>query len=207
MSEEVKDPQTEQNNEPARQGSEGADEGTKKDDIEAALSEYDEGTGGGSSAGQQQTQKPAEKPSDEALERIKRLEQQEYERVYRADLGKAINHIRGDFAADEVDDEFIETWLNARAKKDPRVANAWRLRDEDTAKFGRVLNALKQEFAEKHQRLRKADTEATETREVVSEAVRRGSGKAPEGKAPDYSKMSDVEFREAVRKEHGFSPL
>jgi hypothetical protein len=35
----------------------------------------------------------------------------------------------------------------------------------------------------------------------------RGGGKPPPSAPPDYSKMTDGEFRETVKKEHGFEPI
>jgi hypothetical protein len=208
MSEEVTtQTATENANDPAKPGSEatnGAPADTN-DDLETALNEYD-AANEGSSNGQTQT-KPADETADDTKKRLERLERQDAERVYRADLESAVGSIRGEFTAEEVDNEFIETWLDARAKKDPRVAQAWMKRHDDPAKYKRVLNGLKNEFAQKHARLRNVDRETTETTVVVADAVRRASNKAPEGKAPDFTKLSDAEYREKVRKEYGFNPL
>jgi hypothetical protein len=214
MSEEVTtQTATENANDPAKPGSEatnGAPADTN-DDLETALNEYD-AANEGSSNGQTQTTTPA--GTETAEQRLARLEKQEAdrqrseaERVYKADLASAVASIRGEFTADEVADETIEAWLEGRARNDPRVAQAWMKRGNDTAKYKRVLNALQNEFAQKHARLRNVDRDTTETTVVVADAVRRASNKAPEGKAPDFTKLSDAEYREKVRKEYGFNPL
>ena len=204
MSEDTKQPATEKPDPAAAPAGEGSGAPEKKDDFEAALNEYEAADG---SSSEQQKPKTEAKADDETLSRLKRLENEQAERVYREDLGKVIGQVRGDFAADEVDDEFIDSWLNAQAKKDARIAQAWAQRHDDPAKFKRVVKGLTQAFAEKHARLRKQAQDATDTKEVVAHAVQRGQTKPSPGTAPDYSKMNDAEFREAVKKEHGFSPI
>lgn len=92
----------------------------------------------------------------------------------------------------------MDAWVNAQAKKDTRIANAWMKRHEDPAKFKRVVQGLRDKFAEKHARLRNVDDNATADRMALAHAVRGASSKAPEGKAPDYSKMNDREFQEVL---------
>jgi hypothetical protein len=50
------------------------------------------------------------------------------------------------------------------------------------------------------------DREATEDRDMVAMAVRGSAGKAPERKAPNYGKMTDREFADAIESEHGYRP-
>lgn len=205
MSEDVKQTATDETDSVAKQTDEGTGaQGKDTDDFDKALAEFGETETKASS----EQQKPSgAKADDDTLDRLKRLESKEADRIYREDLGKLVTEVRGDFTPDEVDDEFIETWLNANAKKDVRLANAWLKRHDDPAGFKRVAKGLTQKFAEKHARLRARDQDATDTKEVVTHAVQRGTGKPSGGAAPDFSKMTDREFAEAVKKEYGFRPL
>lgn len=175
----------------------------KGDDLETLLAEYEKETG--TSQPQQATQK---QPDDDTAERLKRLEQQLNEREYQSDIGAAINAVRGDLSSDQFDDAFMDAWLNARAKEDPRVATAWLKRHENPNGFKKVLNGLGHQFAQKYGKFSDRDEEATSSREAVAAAVR-GQGKpAPDGEAePDFSQMSDTEYREYVKKKFKFSPL
>lgn len=183
---------------------EGAPENTK-DDFDAALDEFTKTTDKPSS--EQQKPKPTATPDADLKAEVQALRQEQNQRIFREDMNRLVNQVRGEFASDEVDSEFIEAWIEAQARKEPRLAQAWIQRDDDPAKFARVASSLKQKFAEKHGRLRKQDQDATDTREVVTDAVRRGSKPAPAGQAPNYSGMTDAQFREAVKKDHGFTPL
>jgi hypothetical protein len=204
MSEDTKQPATTDADATAKPETEDKGAPDQTDDFDKALAEYGEVETKPSS--EQPKPKSEAKADDETLTRLKRLEQEQAERVYREDLGHVIKGVRGDFATDEVDDEFIETWINAQAKRDIRLANAWAKRHDDPSGFKRVVKGLAQKFAEKHSKLRKQDQDATDTREAVADAVRRGSGKPPEGKAPDFKDTSNAEFREKVKKEYGYTP-
>lgn len=170
-------------------------------DLETALSEYDERPG---------TTKPEPKPKTETDLRDDRLAAVELElsqRTYREDMGKVVNSVRGDFTAGEVRDKYIDNWVNAEAQEDPRIAEAWSLRQKDPARFHRVVKGLGQKFALEHANLSNRDEKATGDREAVAAAVQGASKQAPEGKAPNYAQMNDNEFREQVKKDHGFTPL
>jgi hypothetical protein len=200
MSEENKQAATEEADAQAKTGAEETGAQDKKDDLDTLLAEYEEGTGPSTE------QKQAEK-TDPNVERLERLERTLNERDYRDDMKLVVGSVRGEFTPDEVDDEFIDTWVNAEAKKDPRVAQAWMKRHDDPQKFQRVVAGLSRKFAEKHAKIRQRDEDATADRESVAHAVRGASNKAPEGKAPDYTGQSDNEFRKSVEEKYGFTPL
>jgi hypothetical protein len=191
MSEENQQPVADKTDDQAKPDAEGngaQDTTTQVDDLDAALNEFNEATG--SSTEQKTTEKP-----DPEKDRLERLERSLAEREYREDMTKVVTSIRGDFAPDEVDDEFIDTWVNAEAKKDPRVANAWVKRHADPKGFERVLNGLSRKFAEKHAKLRKQDDAATADKEAVANYVRGSSKSAPEKPVPNLGKMTDAELQ------------
>lgn len=162
------------------------------DDLDSLLAQFDEGKPAPSEPAKPATAAPAaddQKVANETvLNEAKFIRQQRFQQ----DMQATIKDVRGDLPSDLYDDDFVQAWIDARATKDPRLANAWVNRDADPKKFGQVKAALGKEFAKKYGRL--PDRQATEDREAVTAAVRGASTKAPEGKAPDYSKMTDAQF-------------
>ena len=176
------------------------DKGAQKDDLDQVLSEFDEKT-----AGSEDKPEQTAKPEDtDAIARVERLERQIRETQTKSDLASAAIVVRGDLDSDRFDDATVIALMDAEARKDERISRAFLERDTNPKQYQRVLEGLSRKIAEKFTSL--PDKGVTEDLDAVAQAVR-SSGKAPEGKAPDYSKMSDTEFREAVEKEHGFSPL
>jgi hypothetical protein len=108
---------------------------------------------------------------------------------------------------DHLPADFAERWLRAEYSIDPELHHAWNNRYEsaDTMRWAQrcVRHALDRLLkAAKHV----PDPEATDTRAAISAAMLRGSGTRPPTGPPDYSRLSDTEFREAVKTEHGFTP-
>jgi hypothetical protein len=159
-----------------------------KDDLESALAEYE------ANSGTSTEQKPTV-TTDPKVDRIERLERSLADREYRDDMRGVITTVRGDFAPDTFSDEFMDLWVNAEAKKDPRVANAWVKRHDDPKGFERVSNGLKRKFAEQFAHARKQDETATADREAVANFVRGSNRSAPEKTAPNLSKMTDAELQ------------
>lgn len=177
----------------------GAQEQKKEDDLDTLLAEFEQETG-------KSTEQTDTKTDDDTAERIKRLERQLSERDYRTDIEKTITAIRGDLNEEQFDSAFMDAWLNAKAKEDDRVAKAWMRRHDEPKKFARVVEGLGREFSKKYGKLSGRDEDATSDREAVAQAVRSHGNKAPEGTAPDYSRVSDQEFSKSVREKYGFTP-
>lgn len=179
----------------------GAQEQKKEDDLDTLLAEYEQETG---ESTEQQTETKSE--SGVSREEFEALRQELSHRDYRNDLERTIESVRGDLPQEQFDDSFMDAWINARAKDDPRIANAWVQRHKDPKKFTRVVEGLGKEFAKKYGKFSGMDDNATTDREAVAQAVRGQGNKAPEGSAPDYKDVSDGEFREDVKKRFGFTP-
>lgn len=128
-----------------------------------------------------------------------------FERQFKEDIDPVIKAVRGDIPAEIYDDADVQSWLDREATADPRVSQAWMDRKKDPSGFNRVVASLNKRLAKKFGNL--PDKLATEDREAVTAAVRGASTRAPEGKAPNYAKMNDAEYRESVQKEHGFVPM
>ncbi len=172
----------------------------KSDDLETLLAEYEKETG---SSSEQKTETKSE--DGVSREEFEALRQELSNREYQTDLGKTISAVRGDLPSEQFDDAFMDAWLNARAKEDPRIATAWMQRHDDPKKFERVIGGLNKQFAGKYGKFSGRDEDATSDREAVAAAVRGQSNKAPEEQAPDYKSVSDNAFREDVKKRYGIN--
>lgn len=192
-----------------------ADTPAADSDIDALLREFEEGTS------RPQPEQPqfdpaaeAQRQASEALrdhfvaQRDKmQLDQRQAElnvaqqqimlEQHRRDLAEAIKEVRGDLPGDFFDDQFVTTWLDARANSDPRLQEMWLQRGENPRAIKAALNRLAGEFQTKFRRL--PDPVATVDHEAVAQAVRGAGGKAPPEPAPDVGKMDDREFAEYKR--------
>ena len=121
---------------------------------------------------------------------------------FHKDMNDTIEKVRGNLDSGFFDKPFVKAWIDARATDDPRLAQAWVKRHQNPQEFNRVVGALSREFAKKYGRL--PDKQVTEDTEAVAAAVRGASNKVPEGKAPDFSKMSDAELNAHTRQNYGF---
>lgn len=124
--------------------------------------------------------------------------------AFTKDMRATIEKVRGDLPSDYFDDKLVQSWIDARASDDPRLAQAWMNRKADPASFNRVVAALGKEFAKKYGKL--PDADATASRQAVTAAVRGSSTKAPESAPPDFSGMGNAEYREAHKKQYGYYP-
>lgn len=173
---------------------------SESDDFEKALSEFDS-TDSMSSPSQDEQ---SEEDTSALARRLRELENQIANNAYQSDIGTAISQIRGEIDADAISNEYMEIWLNAEAKKDPRIATAWANRSFEQAKYKRVLKGLADKFQKAHSKFSKYDSETTEAREAVAQAVKGSSNSAPEASPPDFSKMTDQELQKYTMEKYGF---
>ena len=134
-------------------------------------------------------------------ERIERREREESEAVF----AKGRETI-ADF--DALPADFAERWLRAEYSIDAELHHAWDNRHDSDDAMRWCKRCIRHALG----RLREAaahvpDAAATSTKAAIAAAMIRGGGKPPPSAPPDYSKMTDGEFREAVKKEHGYTPL
>jgi hypothetical protein len=123
----------------------------------------------------------------------------------RADEVMAINSIRGDIGKEVYSDDMVAGWINGIAKSDERVQSAWKNRHAEPEKYQRVVASLGRRFRSE-QVGNLPDRDATADRAAVTAAVRGASTRQPEAKPPDFSRMSDAEARDAIQKQHGYTP-
>ena len=128
----------------------------------------------------------------------------ENERQFKIDMDKTVESVRGDFDPGIFDDTFMESWIDAQARNDPRLQNAWSNRHNDPKAFGRIVEVLGRNFNKKFKAL--PDKQVTEDTEAVAEAVRGSSKQAPAPKTVDTTQMSDAEFARYTEENFGFRP-
>lgn len=107
---------------------------------------------------------------------------------YQSLLKEAHQYLKG--AA--VTEDYADRYLRSEYELNPEVKNAWDQRydsAEAKARCDRTLKRTLNNMAKAVSRI--PDRQATEDREAVTAAVRSASTKAPEGKAPDYGRMTD----------------
>lgn len=186
-------------------GVEGTDARTDGNELDTLLKTYDEQTTQPAAA----TQTPPAQTQTEPDLKVIAAKMQQFETFateahnakYKRDMNDTVAAIRGDLDPDVFDPALIEGWLDAQAKQDPRLAQAWIERDAKPKQFEQVKTALAKNFAKKFSKL--PDRQATEDRETVAAAVRGASTRTPEGKAPDFGKLSDSDFQKEKDKLFG----
>lgn len=182
---------------------EGADARVQGDDLDALLNEFDTSTAAPVEAKPTPEQKPAVAIDPQQIAAQVKAEI-EADTRFKTDMANAVKDVRGDLDPESFDDVFVESWINAQAVKDPRLAEAWKQRNSNPSQFKKVVSGLSQKLAKSI--AKRPDPNATEDRDAVTAAVRGASTKAPEGKAPDFSKASNNEFRNEVEKQFGYTP-
>lgn len=185
---------------------EGNDAQTQADDFDTLLSQFDEGEKKPAATTQTQPDPKAGTDNDlkATLEQMKAFVGEAHGLRFRQDMDATIKDVRGDLDPEMFDTDFVESWLDAQARKNPKLATAWTNRHANPKAFEKVKTELGRQFVGKYGKL--PDKGLTEDREAVSAAVRGASTKAPEQKPPDYSGMSNAEFREAHKKQYGYYP-
>lgn len=201
MSEELQQAVVDETKAPAEPGAEVENARETTDDLDTLLKQFEQ-----TEAKPPETPKPEHAGADDSklLEPIKGTVSAIEQRLFRQDMDETVKKVRGDLDPEFFDDDFVESWLDAQARNDRRLQQAWVERHNNPRQFQKVIEGLSRGFAKKYGKL--PDKGATEDREAVTAAVRGASTKAPEGKAPDYSNMSNAEFREAHKKEYGYYP-
>lgn len=178
---------------PAQPGTE-VTSARKDDDLDTLLNEFD--TEQPKPSPTVATPEPKTEAADESkvvLEQMRGVLSEHQQRQFRQDMNETVKNVRGDLDPEFFDDDFVEAWLDARARKDTRLQAAWNNRHAKPKEFQKIVEGLGSDFTKKHGKM--PDKNATEDRAAVADAVRGSSTSAPAGKAPEYSKMTPGEFQ------------
>jgi hypothetical protein len=147
-------------------------------------------------AGQQPPPAPQQPPphaSPNIEQRLDELQTQIQLDAARRDYNAAMAAVRGDADSRVFNDRFMHTWIDNEARTDLRLAQAWINRKADPRSYRDAVEKLGRRF-HKEVVSTAPDRHATEDRELVTAAVRGASGRVPEGRPPDYSRMTDAQF-------------
>lgn len=207
MSEDTTQAVTNETQPPAQQGGAGApDARVQTDDLDTLLNEFDTSSQQTSQSAQQ-TQ-PGQTGSGDDLKALtdqaKAVIEQHHQVTFRRDMNETLRKVRGSLDPEFFDDKFVEAWIDAQAREDPRLQQAWTQRHANQKQFEKVVEGLGRNFAKKYGKL--PDKAATEDRAAVTAAVRGASTQAPEPASLDVSRMSDGEARAAIEKAYGYTP-
>lgn len=124
------------------------------------------------------------------------------QRIDREDIGKLVKDVKGDL---DIEDDLVEAWIDAQARKDARLQRAWLERDANPQAFQSIAKGLGREFAKRASK--RIDPQATEDRAAVAAAVRGASTqRAPDTPSPNYTTQSNAEYRRSIREQYGFDP-
>jgi hypothetical protein len=177
---------------PAEPGVAGNDAQVNGDELDTLLSEFDKTAAPPAAAASSPAQAAGTDDLKALADEVRGLRTERQQETFRRDMDVTIKNIRGDLSPEFFDDRIVEAWVDAEARADPRLSQAWNDRHTNPKGFQKVVDTLGRKFASKYGKL--PDKQATDDREAVTAAVRGASTRAPEGQAPDYSKMNDREF-------------
>lgn len=181
-----------------------ADSARTDDSLESLLAQYDEKTKAVTTPEPRTETQPDIKALTDEVETLKGAVAGVTQVKFKQDMDATIKSIRGDLDPSVFDDGLVEAWLDSQARSDPRLQRAWLQRDNDPKQFERIRGELGKAFHKKFSRL--PDPNATEDRAIVAAAVRGASTKAPDDKPPNYSSLSNTEYRKEIQDRYGFDP-
>lgn len=178
---------------------------TTEDDLDKLLADYDTQNKPAAPASPIPQPQAPQQPDELAMlksevQNLKTQAAKWADAEFRQEIQSTIKEVRGDLDPEFFDDDLVEAWLDRQARKDPRLAEAWR----DPKMRPRINGQLSKQFSKKYSS--QPDRQATEDKAAVVHAMRSASTRQPESQPEDYSRLSTQEFREKIRKDFGFDP-
>lgn len=180
----------------------GAQDNQEQDvDWDELLSQFDETSTTESSSG---TPKPENSEDTALLQRLEQLEARTVEfetEAVKQDIQELVKAVGGET---DLPAFAVRGFIDEQSERDPRIQEAFNQRKTNPAAFKRVTAALTREFAKANKG--RIDPDATNTDAAVTAALRGSQTTAPDAPPPDYSKLSNGEYREKVMNQWGFDP-
>lgn len=182
--------------EPPAEGASGAQEET----LDALLAEYDSTVKGEEPKPEtkddaSQGEKPKEQNIDVRSAVEAALREREVRQKVDEDLKKTVQDFKGEDLK-HVADDIVEAFLDLKARKDPRLADAWAKRNQSPEKWNKIVSSLNAEF--RSLAGLSVDRDQTETVDSVVAAVRGASTKTASVQNAltnkDVGSLSDAEF-------------
>jgi hypothetical protein len=126
--------------------------------------------------------------------KIQTIQAHEYER----DLNATVANVRGNLDKNVFPDKIVRAWLDAEVREDEGLKNVWLNRAQDPRMWQAAERNLIKQF--RQEAAQRADPELTEDRAMVAAAIRGASAPAQTESAPNYSRLSNPEMRDEMRK-------
>lgn len=161
---------------------------TQPADLDSILAEFDQSAKPAPAPETKPATAPTPVVDNEARQELAALK-------FQLEIKPVLERIRGDIPKDRFTDDEVQDLIDGRARRDPRLQQAWLNRASNPAAWNKIEKALGQEMSKKFTKL--PDPDATEDRAAVTAAVRGASQKAPAESAPNYGAMNDAEFAKA----------
>jgi hypothetical protein len=139
---------------------------------------------------------------DQRINEFKAYEQKIIQLKNEAEDAALIRELRGEL---NVTDKDVKDFLTIQVRDNSEFLRIYNEREQNP----RVYEALKKQLGRDFLKSvnSRPDPTLTEDREAVAAAVRGASiNRAPESPAPNYSHMSNNEFRQSIRDQFGFDP-
>lgn len=154
--------------------------------LEALLNEWDAKNPKGTDSGDPKSPKEGKTAGtgDEVATRLERLESLVDQTSYRSDMERIVAEVKGDL---DIDDDFVEFWVNKRAEGDSRLVELWNQRDANKIQFRKVIEYLAPEFREyvKSKGLVKPDSDPDDPDGGSEAAASNGKGKGKDESRDD----------------------
>ena len=126
--------------------------------------------------------------------KIQTIQAHEYER----DLNTTVANVRGNLDKNVFPDKIVRAWLDAEVREDEGLKDVWLNRAQDPRMWQAAERNLIKQF---HQEAaRRVDPQVTEDRAMVAAAIRGASAPAQTEPPPNYSRLSNPEMRDEMRK-------
>lgn len=173
------------------------------DPLDQLLAEYDQGT-----KKPDPVTPPENKPTplpDDVVQTVRFLESEVRESRREKDeraISETVASIRGDVPTDVYDDDMIRGWLEVQAVKDPRLAEAFKQKNQNPRGWERVKGELRKALAKKAGS--QIDRGATDDRAAMTAAIRGASTRASADPPPNLGRMTDAELRKHTQDNYGF---
>lgn len=164
-----------------------------QEDLDQILNEFEKGQ-------TTETVTPAPKPPEDKVlaQKVEVLERTIAESSYRRDITDVVKNVRGNIDSNRFDDTEVEAWIDAQARKDKRIADAFANRNNNPTGWAKVVKGLGEKFQAKFDNLPSKDL--TQEREHIASAVKGASSTKPQAqKSEDFNKMSDKEFNNVLK--------
>lgn len=165
-------------------------------DLEALLSEWDNGEKQKAVEPVKEEVKTEPKSDDDVkaiLEYVKSQKQRDdevAERQIKEDYEKTVKSLKGDLPVSE---KVVDGYLRLRAAEDPRILSAYQQRHKNPEVWSRVEKAIQSEIRNELKAL--PDKASTDTRRQIADAIQSAQSTNDAISSKDTKDMSDNEFQ------------